>query len=704
MHKWLYVGVVPSLCLIGMMLAAHLGIWYGAQTYEANYRIECANLIDIQSGGIESYLGSTEGILTSLLTAVQQTPDIRILNTKIEGVMETIQRLDPDKTIFAVKLAPFGSISCVWPFIPDHISSLNANAFFQPAYREFMLTIHRAPANSITFVGPLDLLTIDGTSTGFALSMLTYIEGNANATWGMDTVSGVPYAPGKQCFKGGVAIGDPIDCLIGNVSNPMYDPNVCGEEICGPRTVNNITKVYWGTITLTIKAAAIENLLDRLNAYGYQYCVLRKPDDTTLFGDCQTLASPVCGRVFGRSGVQWQICATPDDGWHPVWLLPLRICMSIAAVGVTILVYLVLSTSYANRITISQLASTTKDLEVERERLSAMLVRQLALLKCFGKGDLDSFMETTSSCERSNLESKNMTIHETLGTGTFAKVYRATWNGINVALKCLHVPFSINRSKHMERMTWMEIAISSALTHKNLVKMHTYFVEKTGNGYKLQLVLEYCNDGNIIGNKSKDHVSICTDIVNGMIHLHSYDILHSDLKATNVLMHLDKNTGVRTVKVADFGLSDTLDNNKSHISQAFHGTMTHMAPEVLMDGRHSMASDVYAFGITMWELYTGAKPYASVPRVVLTHAVVFDNKRPVFPIGTPVAYKELAEDCWQSSAALRPSFADVLTRLQTMDLSVIYTSDGNISVQHKVSSSSNDEICCDDLVLTLDDS
>ena len=52
-------------------------------------------------------------------------------------------------------------------------------------------------------------------------------------------------------------------------------------------------------------------------------------------------------------------------------------------------------------------------------------------------------------------------------------------------------------------------------------------------------------------------------------------------------------------KIADFGLSVKIDHKETHMSNVFQGTMTHMAPEIMLEGRISKAADVYAFGITL---------------------------------------------------------------------------------------------------------
>lgn len=81
-----------------------------------------------------------------------------------------------------------------------------------------------------------------------------------------------------------------------------------------------------------------------------------------------------------------------------------------------------------------------------------------------------------------------------------------------------------------------------------------------------------------------------------------HQVIHSDLKARNVLLKTDARSGRGAVaKVADFGLAVRIDVFSTHVSE-FHGTLSHMAPETQLKRRVTKASDVYSFGITLWEL------------------------------------------------------------------------------------------------------
>lgn len=78
-----------------------------------------------------------------------------------------------------------------------------------------------------------------------------------------------------------------------------------------------------------------------------------------------------------------------------------------------------------------------------------------------------------------------------------------------------------------------------------------------------------------------------------------------------------------------------------------------MFAEIMLDGRVSKAADVYAFGVTLWEMYTAARAFEGVPRALLGHHITREHKRPRFPHGTPWAYRDLVERCWQPNWELR---------------------------------------------------
>ncbi|GAX79176.1 hypothetical protein CEUSTIGMA_g6616.t1 [Chlamydomonas eustigma] len=328
-----------------------------------------------------------------------------------------------------------------------------------------------------------------------------------------------------------------------------------------------------------------------------------------------------------------------------------------------------------------------------------------------------------------NMEAKDpIEVQELLGEGAFGKVYKGLWRGTEVAIKTIVLPSNMAGSEKREKMAVMEAAISSSLVHPNIVTTYTYSIRphldsmsthaslmegfgdliectpldsaigKGGQGsvathvssldssmqtsihsYEVRLVIEFCDKGSLhealsmgaflqgCGLCVSAILETAADVARAIVHMHAADVIHSDLKARNIMLKSSGQDGRGfTAKVADFGMSSQINQTEGHVSSMFQGTLTHMAPEVLMQGHISKAGDVYAFGILMWELFAAADPYTDLPAALLGHAITQENRRPKFPPFAPRDYVLLAESCWAPDAADRPTFEEVHEELQAM--------------------------------------
>lgn len=104
--------------------------------------------------------------------------------------------------------------------------------------------------------------------------------------------------------------------------------------------------------------------------------------------------------------------------------------------------------------------------------------------------------------------------------------------------------------------------------------------------------------------KALEVALLALDIAKACQAIHKHNIIHGDLKPHNVLLTGDSDDERGWIgKIADFGLSVKIKRGEQHVSGIQHGTEGYVAPEVLQTRRMVKASDVYSFGIIMWEMW-----------------------------------------------------------------------------------------------------
>jgi len=154
-------------------------------------------------------------------------------------------------------------------------------------------------------------------------------------------------------------------------------------------------------------------------------------------------------------------------------------------------------------------------------------------------------------------------------------------------------------------------------------------------------------------------IPILRHVAQGLSFLHHHPIVHGDVKAANVLVDAQFRG-----KVSDFGLAA-----KKFAASGPCGTPFWMAPELLNGDANSVQSDVYAFGITLFETYTRSEPYAEDdPGQVLNEvADPTRERRPIIPAQCPPEVVRIIKECWHSDPTCRPSCEEVDRMLKTLD-------------------------------------
>ena len=160
------------------------------------------------------------------------------------------------------------------------------------------------------------------------------------------------------------------------------------------------------------------------------------------------------------------------------------------------------------------------------------------------------------------------------------------------------------------------------------------------------------------------------DIAHGLAAVHAEGFAHLDLKSANVLVR-KAGGGLRAV-VTDFGLARTLEAPGSFVSRvSMAGTPAYMAPEQLIDKGEGLSSDMYSFGVIIWELATWQSPWAELKGnlIKIQKAVVHNKARLAFPddLGADWApLVALAERCFADDRQARPTAEKAAEELTNM--------------------------------------
>lgn len=281
-------------------------------------------------------------------------------------------------------------------------------------------------------------------------------------------------------------------------------------------------------------------------------------------------------------------------------------------------------------------------------------------------------------------------IKQKIGAGGYGVVYRAEWKGLSVAVKTVTFQDHPKGQGKDRQRAILEAAISSALAHENIVQTHAYgFIPLEGssiitsakllartkklaktNSWQMFIVQEYCSEGSLrAGLKQKlftdpgtelldfhKVLEMALDISRGMEHLHSTGIIHGDLTSKNVLLKsADSSSAISevTAKIADFGLSVKVGVSNDPVQNYHAGTPFYVAPEVSTNGSLSKCSDVFSFGVLLWELYHQRTSFEYVKKGQYR----YHKRFPKFPVQCPMPYALLCIVCLSSDPSNRPDFS-----------------------------------------------
>ena len=227
-----------------------------------------------------------------------------------------------------------------------------------------------------------------------------------------------------------------------------------------------------------------------------------------------------------------------------------------------------------------------------------------------------------------------------LGAGGMGKVYLAQDNLLNrkVAIKLL--PSSLNYDKQLRARFIREAQLASALDHPNICTIHEVG-ESAGRHFIVMQYVEGDTLKQVIGERPlsvDSFLSISLQVADALAAAHSQGIIHRDIKSSNIII-----TPRGQAKVLDFGLAKLLEGStgdgESELTHtgAMLGTPSYMSPEQARGERVDARSDIFSFGVVMYEMASGRVAFKGKSQAETMNAVINEPHRPVTELNKKVS-------------------------------------------------------------------
>jgi serine/threonine protein kinase len=241
-----------------------------------------------------------------------------------------------------------------------------------------------------------------------------------------------------------------------------------------------------------------------------------------------------------------------------------------------------------------------------------------------------------------------------LCAGSFGQIYLGRWRGQVTVIKSIEGTFSEDDKAHFIR----EVQIMSQCRDKHITQFYGASLEP-GRACLLMEHMERTSLYHVLEQPVPLPIKkqIALEIARGLQYLHTRGIFHRDLKSANVLINADNHA-----KLSDFGLSQTRATSVKTAKQKSEATRW-LAPECFTRGGvYTAQSDIYSYGVILWELVSGKRPYADATDAEVAERTI-KGKRDTLD-GIPAPYAALIKQCWATDPGMRPALNHIIQTLE----------------------------------------
>ena len=259
------------------------------------------------------------------------------------------------------------------------------------------------------------------------------------------------------------------------------------------------------------------------------------------------------------------------------------------------------------------------------------------------------------------IDRKSIRLVKKLGAGQFGEVWMGIWNGTTeVAVKTLK-PDTVGASEFLEEATLIK-----KLRHQKLIQLYAVCTKEE----PIYIITELMKHGSLLEYLRGDGCSlkfpqllrIGTQVASGMVYLEEKDYVHRDLAARNILVSENLNCKVESVSMARILSKGINEAAEAHNGAKFSIKWT--APEALFYNHFTIKSDVWSFGILLYEIITyGCLPYPKMNDAEVLERLQKGYRMPC-PIDCPELLYKIMRECWRDEADARPTFESLHWRIE----------------------------------------